>query len=171
MITLVLLGAFVLSPAINYKYLFSNPIKITDPNDPDFDPLRFNFNDYDSYSDLAEMLSIILPVGKSRADVERIFVGAGNAKIIGPQSIEDIVRTGKFPDKEGYDWGHGYQFYGYFDDFHPAYRVKYYHPSRVTKFSWLVTAYYDEQDKLMLLIVKDEIVHPEVLKIPEGNNE
>jgi len=55
--------------------------KITDPNDPRFDPAAFDFNDYKNHEELAEVLRGLFKPGDSREDVEKVLVEAGRVKV------------------------------------------------------------------------------------------
>lgn len=60
---------------------FTNPFKVTDPNDPRFDPMEFRFEDYhDENLTVREVFPILFPIGTSKEYVDKVLVQAGNAK-------------------------------------------------------------------------------------------
>ena len=55
--------------------------KVTDPNDPRFDPMKFDFEDYSNVSKFKEAIEKIISVSSNKYDfVDRIFVEKGGAK-------------------------------------------------------------------------------------------
>lgn len=58
------------------------PFKVTDPSDPNFDPLKFKYTDYYSESEFAAAIKTMFPVGTKKNDVDRILIdiGEGTAK-------------------------------------------------------------------------------------------
>ena len=55
-----------------------NPFKVTDPNDPNFDPNKFSFSDYKSY-EMYNTFRVLFPVGTEKSYVDRVLVKAGKA--------------------------------------------------------------------------------------------
>ena len=51
-----------------------NPSKVTDPNDPNFDPMEFRFEDYKNGIDLKKAIFIIFPKGTNREEIESILL-------------------------------------------------------------------------------------------------
>lgn len=65
-------------------YLNLPPAKITDPNDPRFDPMQFRFEDYAYFSgevELADVFRILFPPGIEKSDVDKILIWSGRATI------------------------------------------------------------------------------------------
>jgi hypothetical protein len=60
--------------------LLFEPFKVTDPDDPRFDPMRFKFSDYKS-DKIPFTLKRIFSPGASKEFVENILVKSANAKI------------------------------------------------------------------------------------------
>lgn len=74
MLTLIIVCVWVLMS-------FSNPFKVTDPNDPRFDPMRFNFKDYHHENlTVREVFPILFPIGTSKDYVDKVLIQAGSAK-------------------------------------------------------------------------------------------
>ncbi|MCZ7593669.1 MAG: hypothetical protein M5U16_01225 [Hyphomicrobium sp.] len=69
----------------------------------------------------------------------------------------------KFEDRESIPgFGHGYHLKDQFTDFKAKYSVSYRYPGKTKLFMWAITAYYDDQDKLKLMMAKDIFVHDPV---------
>lgn len=60
--------------------LAQNLMKITDPDDPNFNLDRFSFHDYGSKDELADALKKLFPVGTPKSLIDRVLVDAGGAK-------------------------------------------------------------------------------------------
>jgi hypothetical protein len=56
-----------------------NPFKITDPNDPKFDPMKFRFEDYKNDDSLTAALKKVFPVGTEISYVDGILVNSEKA--------------------------------------------------------------------------------------------
>lgn len=68
-VVFVLCGFIVLA-----AFMYFEPFKIRDPNDPRFNPDRFSFSDYSGkYGDLLIALSKTFPVGTSLEYVEKVM--------------------------------------------------------------------------------------------------
>ena len=79
-------------------FLVVNQFKITDPADPRFDPMKFKFEDYKTEEDLYSALSILLPKGTPRKNVEELLEDYGRAK----SSQKRNFMNKKTPTSEGY---------------------------------------------------------------------
>ncbi len=72
----------VLAGLIWYVVLdFPPPWKVTDPADPRFDPMKFEFADYDG-AGLGHALACLFPAGTPKDDVDKILVETGHARIM-----------------------------------------------------------------------------------------
>lgn len=56
-----------------------NPFKITDPNDPKFDPYKFSFGDFNAQNE-KYYLQALFPIGTDKVFIDKILIGAGKAK-------------------------------------------------------------------------------------------
>ena len=80
-----------------------NPLKVTDPNDPRFDPNAFHFSDYGTRDKYRVALPIIFPVGMPRDVAEKRMLDAGATKSVREYRHEENTRVyymwrGMFPD-------------------------------------------------------------------------
>ena len=57
-----------------------NPFKITDPNSPLFDPMKFSFRDYGIKEEL-DIFRKLFPIGTEKEFIDRVLVDAGNANM------------------------------------------------------------------------------------------
>lgn len=55
--------------------------KVTDPNDPRFDPDKFKFSDYRSQDELIDAFRALFPPGTPKSFVDKVFIEAGKAQI------------------------------------------------------------------------------------------
>lgn len=60
--------------------LIINPLKVTDPTSPKFDPMRFHFSDYLTGAELYQALEVILRPGTSMETVDKILVDSARTK-------------------------------------------------------------------------------------------
>ncbi len=70
-------GSLVL--LLGWLYLFT-PFKVTDPDDPRFDPMLFKFSDYCSIDIKGNVLPKLLKQGSDQSFVEGILVTSGGAR-------------------------------------------------------------------------------------------
>ena len=56
-----------------------NPFKITDPNDPRFDPMKFKFEDYRDSREVQSFLLKYIPIGTDIALVDNYLVKSAGA--------------------------------------------------------------------------------------------
>ena len=141
--------------------LADNPMKVTDPSDPRFEIRNLRYEDY-RYSnnpsqDVAKVLRMFIPKGSDRSYVEEILVGGGAVVIKGDK-------------KNKYVQGERNPFLGteineILANF-KADSFTYYHFTYKKAFIAItpsggvtLTAYYDENNKLLLMIVGNEFVH------------
>jgi hypothetical protein len=61
--------------------VFGNPLKVTDPADPRFNPDKFCFCDYAAGSGMREAFKKLFPVGTPKEFVDRVLINAGGAEI------------------------------------------------------------------------------------------
>lgn len=73
--------------------------KVTDPSDPRFDPMSFNFNDYSGFKARSDALVQILPLGADRSYVREVIAGSNATR----KSFN--VGGRKDADSFGYTWG------------------------------------------------------------------
>jgi hypothetical protein len=78
---LVVMGCLVLAAC--------DPFKVTDPNDPNFDPMKFRFSDY-NHNEEIEVFRKIFPVGTKKEFVDQVFVEAGNANMFQNKDNKNI---------------------------------------------------------------------------------
>lgn len=57
-----------------------NPLKVTDPSDPRFNPDKFRFVDYRSREEKIDAFRNLFPVGTSKEFVDRVLVSSGGSK-------------------------------------------------------------------------------------------
>ncbi|MCB9989805.1 MAG: hypothetical protein H6867_00310 [Rhodospirillales bacterium] len=57
-----------------------SPGKVTDPSDPNFDPMQFRFEDYRSREEFQPVLRQMFPVGTPKEHIDKILIDAGGAK-------------------------------------------------------------------------------------------
>ncbi len=63
----------VLAALIWYVVLdFPLPWKITNPSDPRFDPMKFEFTDYGP-NEIRNILPVMFPVGTNKSEVDKVF--------------------------------------------------------------------------------------------------
>lgn len=79
-----LLMAFILCTAciaiLAFLALFGNPLKVTDPADPCFNPERFSFWDYPmGGGDKREVFAALFPVGTPKSYVDHVLIDVGGA--------------------------------------------------------------------------------------------
>lgn len=55
-----------------------NPLKVTDPRDPRFNPNNFSFSDYDK-TEVRSVFMVLFPVGTSQEFIDKVLVEAGGA--------------------------------------------------------------------------------------------
>lgn len=55
------------------------PFKVTNPNDPRFDPMQFKFSDYQSTDVMTNILPKLLKPGSEQSFVEEVLVTSGGA--------------------------------------------------------------------------------------------
>jgi len=62
-----------------------NPMKVTDPNDPNFDPDKFSFRDYGEGKEMSlhEAFRRLFPPGTSKEFVEHVLVKVGGVEKYG----------------------------------------------------------------------------------------
>lgn len=59
-----------------------NPLKVTDPSDPRFDPYSFKYKDYDGgLCSMREVYRSIFEVGDTKTFVDDVLVKSGGAKL------------------------------------------------------------------------------------------
>lgn len=61
--------------------VMANPLKVTDPNDPRFDPMEFRFENYTDDSSLRVALKKVFPVGTDHAYVDEVLIQKGGADL------------------------------------------------------------------------------------------
>ena len=62
-------------------YLISiTPNKTIDPNDPNFDPLKFRFEDYKADRRIEEVIKIMFPEGTDKEKIDKILINVAGAK-------------------------------------------------------------------------------------------
>ena len=57
-----------------------NPFKVTDPANPNFEPMKFRFEDY-KQKDISRVLNKMFPIGTPKSDIDRVFVNAMNLDV------------------------------------------------------------------------------------------
>ena len=65
-----------------------NPFKVTDPHDPNFDPMKFKFGF--SREKEVEVFKVIFPIGTKKEFVDQVLIEAGNARLL---SSDDLPNT------------------------------------------------------------------------------
>lgn len=112
--------------------------KVTDPRDPRFDPMQFDFNDYQSHEQMADVLRLILSPGMTRAEVEKYLVEVGGADI--------LDRT------DNADFGYGLDHDPTFQDLRKRSQslILYRRGGHTRKFSgWFVYTFYDKNNSVI----------------------
>lgn len=87
----VLLSLIILMGALGWAAI-ANPFKATDPNNPNFDPMKFRFEDYITGDPLRDVFREIFPVGTDKSFVDKILVGSGGATSSQSKNAEEIWR-------------------------------------------------------------------------------
>ena len=87
----VVLAVFVAGyvGAINVG-LADNPMKVTDPSDPRFDPDAFRFEDYLTKEELIDAFRKLFPPGTPKEFVDRALIKAGGAQSWESDSIKNL---------------------------------------------------------------------------------
>lgn len=75
---LVLLAIIIAVGA--YWFWYAAPFKVKDPSDPRFKKESFRFIDYKSRKDLDAALDLLIPVGATKTEVEKLIVDIGGAE-------------------------------------------------------------------------------------------
>jgi hypothetical protein len=76
----VLLGILI-AFCVGGWVVMANPFKVTDPNDPRFDPMEFDFKNYHHKNlTVREVFPVLFPIGTSKDYVDKVLVQAGKAK-------------------------------------------------------------------------------------------
>jgi len=57
------------------------PWKVTDPSDPKFDPMKFEYTDYHSNSEFRTALKIMFPLGTEKSYIDKILVEVGGGTV------------------------------------------------------------------------------------------
>ncbi|MCG7870492.1 MAG: hypothetical protein JAZ11_00130 [Candidatus Thiodiazotropha lotti] len=57
------------------------PFKVTDPSDPNFDPLKFRYTDYYSETDFSKAIESMFPIGTEKSYVDKILVHIGEGGV------------------------------------------------------------------------------------------
>lgn len=144
--------SLLLVAAIPFGFAMSDPFKVTDPNDPNFDPAKFEFNDYRDDKEMAGVLKVLFPIGTSIDKVDAILVGSGQAIRTSQKSNPYFNTLGGSVDqkidsqkliKEAKDIIH----YGY--------------EGKNPTFVWMIVVFYDDQDHVMQIICRNEVVFEE----------
>lgn len=150
-VLIVLVCLFVLLAGCEQK-------KITDPDDPNFDPMSFQFSDYLNHTELIPILRTMFPVGTDRSYVEKILIeknGAvekinfdglidkriesGTHNFGGHSDISDAVE--KLPNKK---------FYAVYQAGVKSKNIR--NPFVVSSSGWIVSVIYDENNKVIDMI-------------------
>ncbi len=70
----------IMAVALCLSLVACNPFKVTDPNDPRFDPMKFKFSDYTFNNNLYDALDKSLTNGISIEEIDKILVDSGKAE-------------------------------------------------------------------------------------------
>lgn len=57
-----------------------NPFKVTDPSDPRFDPMKFEFEDYNEPKKIGDTLRRMFPQGTDIKEIEKVFLNIEGVK-------------------------------------------------------------------------------------------
>lgn len=60
--------------AVTISLTACNPFKVTDPADPQFDPMKFEFEDYDPSGELQSVIEQVFPPGTTKEYVDNILI-------------------------------------------------------------------------------------------------
>lgn len=127
--------------------LLFEPFKVTDPNDPRFDPMRFKFSDYKE-RELPTVLKKLFVHGNPREYVEKILVGSARANLM-PKTQNFAIYHWQFP-----------LFYSYTDSWFLITPDDHYS----------VAATYDEQDMLTgMTMMGNEIFNENAIEQAQQN--
>jgi hypothetical protein len=85
----VLPAVILCSVVIAAIMVFGNPLKVTDPADPRFNPDKFFFCDYKTHEDLRKAFANLFPVGTDQEFVDRVLIKAGRA-----YGYDDVNKVG-----------------------------------------------------------------------------
>jgi len=152
-------AAILLVASGAYLVALAKPVKITDPHDPAFNIEKFDSRDYKSADEMAQVFKKFFPLGTPRSYIENILTKSDTTRIPQKESFET---------KRGVPGlGHGYQYKDVLKDFSAAYLVRYGMPPKKPIFGLTITpgsertavSYYDENDRLKLMLVGNELVH------------
>jgi len=126
--------------------------RVVDPLDPRFNPDKFAFNNYDNNAELAEVLKVLISPEMPRHEAEKFLDGSPDKKGGDDRTNDEEILTGRgvrqnvnvemLREKSNriVSYGHG----GRRKILSPLFG------------GWNVTAFYDEQDRIIQLIVRDE---------------
>ena len=126
--------------------------EVTDPLDPQFNPDDFAFNNYDNHDELAEVLKILIHPGMSRKEAENFLDGSpdkrgGNDRTNDEHILTDYTIRQKIDIEMLRAKSSKVVSYGF------GGRRKLMNPLFG---GWHVTAFYDEQDRIIQLVVRNE---------------
>lgn len=131
-----------------------NPFKVTDPHDPHFDPMKFDFYDYRNHKEMAEVLRALFPVGTPLERVDEILVDVGGGSRIEWErtdiktfgaNVERKINTSLLVNRSKRIIR-----YGHFGK-NPKFFAN-------QKFSWLILFFFDENDRVIQAIAQNEVV-------------
>jgi hypothetical protein len=122
-----------------------SPFKVTDPSDPRFDPMKFDFNDYRNHKEMAEVLRVLFPVGTPMERVDEILVGVGGGRKWEREEIHGGFSVRKMIDMESLNKA-------------STKIVSYSHDGKNPKFLWQIFTFYDENLQIIQFIIGNEIV-------------
>lgn len=131
----------VLAALIWYVFLdFPLPWKITDPSDPRFDPMKFEFTDYVGDDELQRVLDIMFSIGTEKSEVENFLMKIGKAKGIKYQGPDKFIEQ----SDERY-------YYTYRHLRGVIFEIIFMVPEN--EFTWKISVVYDHNNKLKKLHV------------------
>ena len=70
----------IMALVLSLGVLWWNPFKVTNPDDPKFDPMKFRFADYQTNDEVYHALEIMLKPGTDMKTVDKILINSAGAK-------------------------------------------------------------------------------------------